>query len=146
MEIYFKSLKTKQIGKSLILQICQLKNLHWKFGLKKQLKWFNKNIKPEDLPTWQKSTDPSFALKSESNADFNMLESRWHTQRAQTLKNKQPFEELANPTKQYSATVPVPGRQQTFSPNRNLRERHQQISNSEPQRGYSTSDDSLRFP
>ena len=49
MEIYFKSLKTKQIGKSLILQICHLKNLHWKFGINQQFKWFKKNIKPEDI-------------------------------------------------------------------------------------------------
>ena len=45
----FKSVNTKKLKKKEILSICKLKNTQWKYGLKSQLKWFNKNIQNNDI-------------------------------------------------------------------------------------------------
>ena len=44
-----KSVRTKNLTKSQINSICILKNSYWKFGKKSQRKWFNENIKNEDI-------------------------------------------------------------------------------------------------
>ena len=49
MLIEFRTLKTEKLSKKNILQICKLKDFHWKFGLQNQISWFNKNIKKNDL-------------------------------------------------------------------------------------------------
>ncbi len=48
---YFKlkSTKSNKLTKSEIRQICFLKNMQWKFGMKSQLKWFKYNIKKYDI-------------------------------------------------------------------------------------------------
>ncbi len=48
-ELKLVSIKTKNLNKKLIEQIIVLKNTHWKYNLKSQLEFFNKNIKNEDL-------------------------------------------------------------------------------------------------
>lgn len=48
-ELKLVSIKTKNLSKKLIEQIIVLKNTHWKYSLKSQLEFFNKNIKNEDL-------------------------------------------------------------------------------------------------
>ena len=48
-ELKLVSIKTKNLNKKLIEQIIVLKNTHWKYSLKSQLEFFNKNIKNEDL-------------------------------------------------------------------------------------------------
>lgn len=58
-----------------------------------------KRIQP--VPAEATNVHPSFALNTEPGTDFNILERRWHTQRAETLKHKQPLEALAHPKKQY---------------------------------------------
>lgn len=45
----FKSLKTRNLNKTLIKQICYLKNSYWKWDLKKQINWFNQNVKKKDI-------------------------------------------------------------------------------------------------
>jgi len=45
----FKSVKTKNLSQIQIKEICNLKNLEWKFGIKSQLKFFKNSIKPEDV-------------------------------------------------------------------------------------------------
>jgi len=47
--IQINSLTTRQLSKSDILNICKLKNQHWKYGLNSNLKWFKKNIKKKDI-------------------------------------------------------------------------------------------------
>ena len=37
-----KSIKTRNLKKQQILQICKLKDSQWKFGIKEQLKFFKK--------------------------------------------------------------------------------------------------------
>ena len=49
MELIFKSKKTKELNKKIIFQICKLKNYHWKFGFSNQLKWFDQNIRKDDI-------------------------------------------------------------------------------------------------
>lgn len=49
MMINFISKKTIDINQKIILQICKLKNTHWKFGLKDQISWFKDNIKKNDI-------------------------------------------------------------------------------------------------
>lgn len=44
-----KSLRTKQLDKNLIKKICKLKNSFWIWNLKKQIEWFNENIKIKDI-------------------------------------------------------------------------------------------------
>ena len=48
-ELKLVSIKTKNLNKKLIEQIIVLKNTHWKYSLKSQLEFFNKNVKNEDL-------------------------------------------------------------------------------------------------
>ncbi len=48
-ELKLVSIKTKNLNKKLIEQIIVLKNTHWKYSLKSQLRFFNKNTKNEDL-------------------------------------------------------------------------------------------------
>ena len=43
------SLNSKYLKKIEITEICKLKNIHWKFGLKSNLEWFKKNVKKTDL-------------------------------------------------------------------------------------------------
>jgi len=47
-ELKLVSIKTKNLNKKLIKQIIVLKNTHWKYSLKSQLGFFNKNTKNED--------------------------------------------------------------------------------------------------
>ena len=47
--LVFKSVVTKKLKKSQILNICKLKNTYWKYGVKSQLKWFNENIEKNDI-------------------------------------------------------------------------------------------------
>mgnify|MGYP001443059466 FL=1 len=43
------SVKTKNLKKNQILSICKLKNSYWYWTIPKQLKWFKKNVKKEDI-------------------------------------------------------------------------------------------------
>lgn len=45
----FKSVKTKNLSKTQINEICNLKNLEWQFGIKSQINFFKKYIKSDDL-------------------------------------------------------------------------------------------------
>ena len=47
--IELKTLKTKNLTKELIIDICKLKDSHWKFGFVSQKKWFEKNNNLNDL-------------------------------------------------------------------------------------------------
>ena len=49
MKLKFFSVKTKDLNKKKIEEICKLKNTFWKFNLKNQLKWFKKNISKKDI-------------------------------------------------------------------------------------------------
>tara|TARA_B100000963_G_scaffold348885_1_gene357147 strand:+ start:708 stop:1220 length:513 start_codon:yes stop_codon:yes gene_type:complete len=44
-----RSLKTSELTYKDIIQICKLKNTHWQYGLKSQLDFFYKYIKPSDI-------------------------------------------------------------------------------------------------
>lgn len=44
-----KSIKTRNLKKQQILQICKLKDSQWKFGIKEQLKFFKEKIKNKDI-------------------------------------------------------------------------------------------------
>tara|TARA_B110000971_G_scaffold210320_1_gene237402 strand:- start:93 stop:617 length:525 start_codon:yes stop_codon:yes gene_type:complete len=48
-ELILKSILTKKLKKSAVLSICKLKNTHWKYGIKSQLKWFNECIEDNDI-------------------------------------------------------------------------------------------------
>ena len=41
--------KIGSLSSAQIKKICLLKDTHWKFGLKKQLLWFKKNVKKNDF-------------------------------------------------------------------------------------------------
>ena len=41
--------KTYSLKKIEIKNICFLKDVYWKFGIKKQLTWFKKNVQKNDL-------------------------------------------------------------------------------------------------
>ena len=43
-----KILKTVNLKKSLISEICKLKNTEWQYGISSNLKWFNNNINNSD--------------------------------------------------------------------------------------------------
>jgi hypothetical protein len=43
------SIKTNELKKKEILQICNLKNTKWNYGVKSQFTWFKKNIKEKDI-------------------------------------------------------------------------------------------------
>ena len=49
MELIFKPKRTKELNKQLRIQICKLKDYHWKFGFSNQLKWFDQNIRKDDI-------------------------------------------------------------------------------------------------
>ena len=49
MKLFYKSSTTKKLKKNEILEICKLKNTHWKYGYKSQINWFNKNIRANDI-------------------------------------------------------------------------------------------------
>ena len=44
-----ESVGTKKLSTKTIKEICVLRNTHWKFGLKSQLKYFKNNIKLNDI-------------------------------------------------------------------------------------------------
>ena len=43
------SLKTSKLNKNKIIQISNLKDSKWSFGINSQLKWFKNNIKKNDI-------------------------------------------------------------------------------------------------
>ena len=43
--LIIKSKLTDKLKKNDIQNICKLKNSHWKYGIKSQLKWFQMNMK-----------------------------------------------------------------------------------------------------
>jgi hypothetical protein len=47
--ILLASKKTNKLTDKEIIQICNLKDTHWRFGLKSQVKWFKNNIKKNDI-------------------------------------------------------------------------------------------------
>jgi len=47
--INLRSVKHEKLSKKNILDICKLKNEHWRYGLISNLKWFKKNIKKNDI-------------------------------------------------------------------------------------------------
>lgn len=49
MLVILRSIKTKLISKNLIIQICRLKDTHWKKGISSQLKFYKKNCRPNDI-------------------------------------------------------------------------------------------------
>ena len=44
-----QTLNTNDLTDKNIVDICRLKNTHWKFGIKSQLEFFNNYYKPFDL-------------------------------------------------------------------------------------------------
>jgi hypothetical protein len=66
--IQFKSANTKKLKKKEILSICKLKNTQWKYGIKSQLKWFNKNIQNNDIH--------NLLYLKESLVGYNLLRKR----------------------------------------------------------------------
>ena len=49
MKYLISSKKTFQLNNKEISQICYLKNMHWKYGLKSNLDWFKKYVKKNDI-------------------------------------------------------------------------------------------------
>ena len=49
MEYHLVSKKTKQLKFAEIYSICKLKNTHWNYSLKSNLKWFKENVKSYDI-------------------------------------------------------------------------------------------------
>jgi hypothetical protein len=47
--IKLTSKKSSELFKEEIFAICFLKNTYWNFGLNSQIKWFKKNVNPNDL-------------------------------------------------------------------------------------------------
>ena len=47
--LIFQSKLTNKLKKNDIQNICKLKNSHWKYGIKSQLKWFQMNMKDKDI-------------------------------------------------------------------------------------------------
>ena len=47
--ISFQSISSGKLKKKQINEICLLKDKEWKFGIKSQINWFNKNIKRDDI-------------------------------------------------------------------------------------------------
>ena len=43
------SLKTLQLSKNKVTEICRLKDSQWKFGIKSQYQWFKDNVKKNDI-------------------------------------------------------------------------------------------------
>jgi len=48
-QLLLKTILTKKLKKDVILDICKLKNTHWKYGVRSQLKWFHEYIKDNDI-------------------------------------------------------------------------------------------------
>ena len=48
-DLILKSILTKKLKKNEIIAICKLKNTYWKYGMESQLKWFDKNVKANDI-------------------------------------------------------------------------------------------------
>ena len=48
-DLILKSTLTKKLKKDVILNICKLKNTHWKYGVRSQLKWFYEHIQDNDI-------------------------------------------------------------------------------------------------
>ena len=44
-----ESIRTKNLTKNQIKQICILKKFHWNFSIKSQLRWFLDNVNPMDI-------------------------------------------------------------------------------------------------
>ena len=44
-----ESIRTKNLTKNQIKQICILKKFNWNFSLKNQLRWFVNNVNPMDI-------------------------------------------------------------------------------------------------
>ncbi len=49
MKYILKSILTSDLSKKEIFEICLLKNSHWKFGIRNQIKWFKENVKKKDI-------------------------------------------------------------------------------------------------
>ncbi len=43
------SLKTLQLSKNKVTEICRLKDSQWKFGIKSQHQWFKDNVEKNDI-------------------------------------------------------------------------------------------------
>ena len=43
------SIRSSKLNNSQIKAICFLKDEHWKFGIKSQMKWYKKNVKKNDI-------------------------------------------------------------------------------------------------
>lgn len=48
-QILLRAYKTRQLSKKKLFQIFKLKNIHWQFSLNEQKKWFNRNIRTDDM-------------------------------------------------------------------------------------------------
>ena len=48
-QILLRAYKSRQISKKKLLQIFKLKSIHWQFSLNEQKKWFDKNIRTDDI-------------------------------------------------------------------------------------------------
>ena len=49
MQFKKSEIKSKNLKKREILKICNLKNEHWKYGIKSQKNWFFQNCKKNDI-------------------------------------------------------------------------------------------------
>jgi hypothetical protein len=49
MTFAITSISSSKLSKKQIKSICKLKNQEWGYGVKSQINWYNKNIKPKDI-------------------------------------------------------------------------------------------------
>jgi len=49
MSFLLTSTVSTQLSKKQIKTICELKNKEWRFGIKSQINWYNKNVKGNDI-------------------------------------------------------------------------------------------------
>jgi len=49
MNFTLTSINSSKLSKEQIKLICELKDKQWKFGIKSQISWYNKNIKQKDI-------------------------------------------------------------------------------------------------
>ena len=49
LEFKLSSITTEKLTSNQIKQICTLKNSHYNYGLKSNIKWFKKNCKKKDI-------------------------------------------------------------------------------------------------
>ena len=47
--LILRSISSKKLKKNQVKEICFLKNKEWKFGIRSQIKWFENNVKKNDL-------------------------------------------------------------------------------------------------